>query len=380
MKSDSTAQRSALRISLFLLVFSTVMLSATWFVCATWNHFEKLPGLPRWELIFPGLTMGFIVMTILGRVHSSLALRVVYRICAVWLGVLNYCFFAAIMAWIFYGAAALPSFHIEPALMAGVFFGAGVTVSAYGLVNAAWLRVTRIEVKLANLPACWRGRCVALVTDMHLGNVRGAGFARRIAAKIQQLKADAVFLSGDMFDGTKADLDALVEPWKQISAGTKIYFVTGNHEEFTNRAPYLEAARRVGIRVLDNEKVELDEMQIAGIHDAELHDPQVFRALLRGLKLDRNRPVILLAHQPVNLEIAQEEGVTLQVCGHTHGGQIWPWTRVAARVHGRFSQGLNQLASMQVLTSNGTGTWGMPMRVGTKSEIVLIQLEASPST
>ena len=183
-----------------------------------------------------------------------------------------------------------------------------------------------------------------------------------------------MLIGGDLFDGSKADLDALLKPWKDLSAPAEVYYVTGNHEEFTDRAQYLDAVERAGIRVLNNEKVETNGLQIVGIHDAELRDPPLFRALLQGAKLDRNRPGILLAHQPLNLPISEEEGVSLQLSGHTHGGQLWPWTWVAARVHGRFNSGLNRFGKLLVLTSNGVGTWGAPMRVGTKSEIVLICL------
>lgn len=377
MESESTAaRRPALRISLFLIVFSSVMLSGTWLVCATWNFFEQLPAMPRWEFLCFGLTIGFIAVTILGRVHASLALRIAYRLCAVWLGVLNYCFFAALAAWIFFAAAKLFSPHIDPKPIGEIFFSIGILLSVYGFANAACLRVTRVPVKLANLPPNGQGRGLALVTDMHLGNFRAAGFTRRIVARIEKLKPAAVFISGDMFDGTKADLNALAAPWKKISATTKIYFVTGNHEEFTARAPFVEAARGAGLHVLNNEKVELDGLQIAGIHDEELHEPAIYRDYLREMNLDRNRPVILLAHQPKNLQIPEEEGVALQVSGHTHGGQIWPWTYLAARVHGRFVHGLNSFRKMQVLTSYGAGTWGMPMRVATKSEIILIQLQS----
>ena len=183
-----------------------------------------------------------------------------------------------------------------------------------------------------------------------------------------------MLISGDLFDGSKADLDALIQPWKALSAPAGVYFVTGNHEEFADRARYLDAVERAGIRVLNNEKVEINGLQIVGVHDAELHAPPLFHALLRGARLDRNRPSILLAHQPLNLSIPDEEGVSLQLSGHTHGGQLWPWTWVAARVHGRFNCGLNQFGKLLVLTSNGAGTWGAPMRVGTISEIVLIRL------
>jgi hypothetical protein len=226
---------------------------------------------------------------------------------------------AAVAAWGFSAAAALLSFHIEPKLIAAIFFGGAMVTSIYGLVNASWLRVTRLTVKLANLPADWRGGTLALVADLHLGNGRGTRFTRRVVAKLQQLQPDAVLISGDLFDGSKADLDALLEPWKGLSAPAGVYYVTGNHEEFTDRSQYLDAVERAGIRVLNNEKVEISGLQIVGVHDAELHDPPLFRAVLQGAKLDRNRPGILLAHQPLNLSIPEEEGVSLQLSGHRVG-------------------------------------------------------------
>ena len=119
--------------------------------------------MPTWQIILLALTLIFIATTILGRRYSNLWLRLVYRISAIWLGVLNYSFFAAVAAWIFSAAAAMLSFHIEPKLMAATFFGGAMVTSIYGLVNAFWLRVTRVTVKLANLPANWRGCNVALV-------------------------------------------------------------------------------------------------------------------------------------------------------------------------------------------------------------------------
>ena len=303
-KMDSNSSEphfSRSRIIWFLGVFSTTLLAATWFVCATWNHFWRTASMPVWQIIFPAMTLLFVATTILGRRYSNLWLRLGYRISAIWLGVLNYSFFAAGAAWVFSAAAALLSFHIEPELIAATFLGGAMVTSICGLVNAYWLRVTRVTVKLANLPANWRGGTVALVADLHLGNARGARFARRVVAKIQQLQPDAVLISGDLFDGSKADLDALLKPWKGLSAPAGAYFVTGNHEEFTDRAQYLDAVERAGIRVLNNEKVEINGLQLVGVHDAELHDPPLFRAALQGAKLDRNRPSILLAHQPLNL-------------------------------------------------------------------------------
>lgn len=373
--ADSAARTPGvprLRITVVVTMVLSVLLSANWFVFATWNHFLGITAVPMWEIVPPGLTLAFITTTFLGRRYSSFGLRLLYLISAVWLGILNFSFFAAYSIWIVSVTATLSSFHFEPKIVAETFFGGAMLASIYGLWNASRLRITSISVNLPNLPAAWRGRTVALVTDLHLGSVRSARFARSVVAKLQSLQPDAVFISGDLFDGPEANPDKLIEPWKTISAPAGIFYVTGNHEEFGDRANLIAAVQRVGIRVLNNEKVDVHGLQIVGVHDGEADDPRQFRTLLRQAELDGSRASILLAHQPSNLAIPDEAGISLQLSGHTHGGQVWPWTWVAALVHGRFNSGLNRFGKLLVYTSSGAGTWGVPMRVGTKSEIVLI--------
>jgi len=192
---------------------------------------------------------------------------------------------------------------------------------------------------------------------------------------VTQLKPDVVFITGDVFDGTSADLARLVQPLTDVRPTLGAYFVAGNHEEFSDHAKYLKAIEDTGVRILNNEKVDLDGLQIVGVHHGEAHDAQRFRSILRDAGLDRDRASVLLSHAPENLAIAEEEGVSLQLSGHTHGGQIFPWTMLAARVHGRFVYGLNRLNELVVYTTSGAGTWGPPLRVGTKSEIVMVRFE-----
>jgi len=359
----------------FVTVVTVVFLSATWFVCATWNRFWGAPAKPEWWIVPPALSVAFIVATILGMRRSNGWLRLLYRVSAVWIGLLNFCVFAALACWIVLTASALGGWRVEPRWIAALFFGLAALAGGYGLVNAAWLRVTRVTVKLPNLPAAWHGRDAVLVSDLHLGNVRGAGFARRVVKKIRRLRPCAVFVCGDMFDGPKADFDRLAEPWRELSAPAGIYFVTGNHEEFTDRAKFLAAVGRAGLRVLNNEKVTVEGLQIVGVHDGEAEDPRQLGRILREAELDRGRASILLAHRPANLALAEAAGVSLQLSGHTHRGQNWPWSWIIYKVHGPFAYGLNRLGNLLVLTSSGAGTWGPPMRAGTKSEIVLFRLE-----
>jgi hypothetical protein len=128
---------------------------------------------------------------------------------------------------------------------------------------------------------------------------------------------------------------------------------------------------------LDNERVEVRGLQLVGVHDMETHDPQAFRAILEKVGLKPGVASVLLAHRPSNLSVPEKAGFSLQLSGHTHGGQFWPWTLVVQRVHGRFAYGLNHFGRMQIFTSSGAGTWGPPFRLGTRSEIVLLRLEAA---
>lgn len=178
-----------------------------------------------------------------------------------------------------------------------------------------------------------------------------------------------------MFDGPTLGLDQLVVPWREYSAPQGIFYVTGNHDEFAERSLYLDPARRVGLQVLNNEKVTLDGLQLVGLHDSEAGNPNKLREILNKLQIDRQEPSILLAHRPINFSVAEEAGISLQLSGHTHGGQIWPWNLLVSRIYGRAAHGLSRLKNLQIYTSYGVGTWGPPLRVGTNSEIVLIQFE-----
>jgi predicted MPP superfamily phosphohydrolase len=361
----------------FLIVVSTVFFSVTWFTCATWVYFWAKHGLTVWWIVPFVLSVAFILSLLAGLRFSSPFLRLTYRISAVWLGMLNLCFFAALACWSVSAISKLFGLGLDQRIIGAAFYGAALLASAYGLLNAGWLRVTRVSVALPYLPPAWHGQEVVLVSDLHLGNVRGAPFMRRVVNKVRSLQPHAVLVCGDMFDGPKADYDRLVEPCRELTAPAGVYFVTGNHEEFTDRSKYIAAVERVGLRVLNNEKITVQGLQIIGVHDSDASEPERLRKILQDAALDRQCASILLAHRPSNLSIVEAAGISLQVSGHTHKGQMWPWCWVVYKVHGPFAYGLNRLGNLLVLTSSGAGTWGPPMRVGTKSEIVLIRLECA---
>jgi predicted MPP superfamily phosphohydrolase len=368
------------RIWKLLLTIQTILFLAHWFLYETWIAFH--PSLqPATQtilrIVFPCAAFSFVIASLLAWRSFNGLVRAFYVPAAVWIGCMSFLLFAACSSWIVLGLARLANLQIAPNLIADVLFGAALVVALYGLVNAASVRVHRVTARLPNLPAHWQGRVAALVSDLHLGHVHNFRFLRRIVAKLNRLRPEVVFITGDMYDGTCVDADAMAQPWLGLSVPSGAFFVTGNHEEFTNREKYLRAVAGAGIRVLNNEKLDLDGLQIIGVHWRETTHPAQFRAVLRSVGVESTRPSVLLVHAPHNLAIAAEAGISLQVCGHTHGGQIPPGTWVASRIYGRYVHGLNPLVDLLVFTSWGAGTWGPPLRVGTQPEIVLITFEAA---
>jgi len=319
------------------------------------------------------LSVSFVAASLLAHQYFNPLVRAAYTIASVWLGLVNFFFLAACACWIAYGAPLLFGVQLEKRAVGIVCFGLGLLAGICAIVNGAWTRVVRVTVKLPNLPAAWRGRTAALVSDLHLGHVRNTGFLHRIVRKLSQLHPDVLFIPGDMYDGTAVDLDRLAKPWAEFSAPFGAYFITGNHEQFSSPSKYLDAVRQSGIRVLENEKIVLEGLQIVGVHFHDSTNEERFRSILRHVGVDRNAASILLVHNPNRLPVAADAGISLQLSGHTHRGQFFPFTTVVSRIYGKFAYGLNRYGDLAVYTSCGVGTWGPPMRLGSNPEIVLIQ-------
>src|ERR1700688_503213 len=370
----------------FLTIFQTVLIAVHGFLFLTWVYFwaPHIEGeanaydfstLSHWRLlnVLAILSVSFLATSLIGFRTTNVVLRVVYRITAVWLGFVNYAFFSSVLCWVVYLALRLGGVRIERHYFALGFLGLAVAVTAYGVINGEWTRVRRITVKLPGLPESWRGRTALLVSDVHLGNYRAFGFVRRVVKMVLRLKPDVVFIAGDLYDGTPADLARLAEPLGMLKPPLGAFFVEGNHEEFSDHRTYLGAVAANGVRVLENEKVVVDDLQIVGVTYRDATHGEHFRKTLRRTGFDRGQAAILLTHAPDRVQVSAEEGISLQLSGHTHHGQFWPWTLAAERMYGKFVYGLQRLGEMQIYTSTGAGTWGPPLRVGSNPEIVAIE-------
>jgi hypothetical protein len=278
---------------------------------------------------------------------------------------------------------ALPEAPADPArrliLSRALAIGVGGVVaglSAVGVRSAlAGMRIKDVPVRIANLPQALAGLRVVQISDVHIGALLQKEWVSGVVERVRALRPDLVAITGDLVDGTVDELREHVAPLSRLAeARLGVYFSTGNHEYYSGVDDWLRYLPTLGIRPLANERIEVAPgLDVAGIHDPTgrgRYAPDL-PAALEGR--DANRPVILLAHQPRQFREAARHGVALTLSGHTHGGQIWPFSWLVALVQ-PYIAGLHRLGEAQLYVSRGTGFWGPPMRVFAPAEITLLRL------
>jgi len=317
------------------------------------------------------LSLLFVSAVFLSSQYNSRPVRLLHAVAVTWLGSTYFWGAASFITWIMYDFASYFSIHMNPLLLAEFIFGIAALAAIGSLINGWIIQKTIVRVELKNLPQAWKGRTAVWASDLHLGHIRGIRFATAAVKAINKAKPDIVFIGGDLFDGVKDDYKKVSAPLKGIIAPLGSYFVFGNHEEFSKSSHYNEAVLAAGLKMLKDEKVEIDGMQIIGVDYHTANKREDFQKNL-ALLAHREKPSILLKHVPDNLNIAENAGISLQISGHTHKAQMWPFNYFARKMFHGYEYGLKRHGSMLQLTSSGAGTWGPPFRLGTRGEIVVI--------
>jgi predicted MPP superfamily phosphohydrolase len=259
---------------------------------------------------------------------------------------------------------------------------AAVIATLLGLWNARRIaRVVHVDVPVRGLPEALRGFTIVQISDVHVGPTIRQPYVQGIVDAVNRLDADVIAITGDLVDGSVAELRDHVAPLSALASRHGSFFVTGNHEYYSGALPWMAELQRLGIKVLHNEHVVIElggeKLVLAGVpdfggghfHETHRSDPQ---AALAGAPADAGVRV-LLAHQPRTAPGAARAGFDVQLSGHTHGGQFLPWN-FFVRFQQPFTAGLHRLDELWVYVSRGTGYWGPPKRFGAPSEITKLRL------
>jgi predicted MPP superfamily phosphohydrolase len=345
---------------IFASVFSAVYLLANYYVMyRLWDFFGLVRSFYFYLLVFI-LSVSFILATLLEMNASNFLTRIFYFLAATWMGILLLLFSFLIIFEIANLFITIPKFY------AGVFIlGFVAVLTIYSVINAQVIRVKEVEIPIGK-----ELRAVQL-SDLHIGSIRSAAFLEGVVEKTNKLEPDVVFITGDLIDGTAPISDEMFLSLNNIKA--PVFYVTGNHENYEGLDRVFSVLRKTKIRILRNEKVDFNGIQIIGVDFNLDNNKKYLKSVLSKIEVNKSKPSILLYHAPTNLEEVNSAGINLQLAGHTHNGQILPFKIFSYLVY-PYVTGLHEKKA-RIYVSQGTGTWGPPMRLGSRGEITLLNLK-----
>ncbi len=265
---------------------------------------------------------------------------------------------------------------LSPLAFGLIFLILTALISFFGFWGAFSTHLKEIEIPIDNLPDFWQGKKIIQLSDVHLGAIYRQKSMARIVRLVGKVRPELVLITGDLFDGTDGDFSQSGKELLALHAPEGVFFVCGNHESRLVSAGPIEHLTGSGIELLDNRLVNVHGLQILGVAYPKkgVRSFSLTKAIKSLPGFDRQKPNILMFHQPIQFAEAADAGVDLYLSGHTHYGQMFPFNLLADLVYHGYSYGVKKFNNMTALISSGVGTWGPPLRTLSRSEIVVIKL------
>jgi uncharacterized protein len=338
-----------------------------------YTRLKKIFKVKKWiiAVVLAGLTASFILMEIVERYFSNWFTNGLYYVISMWLGVLVFLLFGFALLDLVTLILKLFKVKIDYRKIGLALLAFIAALTVYSAINATILRVKKVELAFDNLPNDLK---IAQISDVHLGNIYGREYVEKIVALTNEQQPDLILITGDLFDESDGKAAADLAPLKDLKSTYGVYFVTGNHETYAGKDQALELVRQNNITVLTNEVVKIGGIQLVGIEYPNNEMPQANEPL-KNLTIDNNIFSLLMYHTPSGIEQTLEKGINLQLSGHTHNGQFFPFSIFPKLIYG-YSNGLYKLDNDSfIYVSPGTGTWGPAMRLLSQNEITVFELK-----
>lgn len=300
--------------------------------------------------------------------------RYYYIVSTLWLGVLVNIAIMAVMVILLKIAMSGFGITLAPFVFRAFFLIGLALISGLGIYRAMVPAVTEYEVKIKDLPPAWEGKKIVHISDVHLGPVYREKFLHKLIDRINVLEPEAVFITGDFFDGMETNFSWLNHPLGKIKAPRGMYYGFGNHDLYLGFDKAVKLMEGNPVIILDDKMKVVDGLQIIGINYSFASDFNLEKEILSKVGYDSANPSLLMFHTPKNIDLAKSAGIDLQLSGHTHDGQMFPFNLLAKWAHKGYGYGLFEEGEFNLIVSSGVGTWGPPMRTASRSEIVSITL------
>lgn len=372
-------------LSPFVLSLSVIL--ALTYAYVAWRLTD--PGVLRVVLALPFVLVWAVpvVYWVYGRENHRRADDLLHAASYLSMGWLTYVIVLCVVRDVLLSMSAVFGLSMHDAILqhgvAAVFWGALVALAVGAAAALRGPQVRRVDLAIKNLPPEFNGLTIVQISDLHVGPTIGAAYVRRVVEISNRLAPDLVALTGDIVDGSVGRLAAGVAPLADLSAREGVYLALGNHDYYSGAEAWVAEFSRLGMQVLRNEYRVLTrgnaQLVVGGVVDpaGQLEvPPQVPRPDLAAGRECGAAVRLLLAHNPKLAPRAEREGFDIQLSGHTHAGQFFPWTLAVRLVHAPHVVGLSRQGHMWVYVNAGTGTWGPPVRLGTYPELTLLRLVA----
>jgi uncharacterized protein len=364
-------------MTIFVLLIQGFLTGVHYFLAYSIVHFLGL-WLLGTSIIFgisTVLSILFFLSTWIASYHDTRFTRRFYYIASVWMGFIHFLSLSVFAIWIIIHGLEYIAVHVPIPLMGFITVIVTLCLSGYGIYHAKDTVINHISVNIKNLPKSWHKRKIALISDVHIGHINRVKYLRNIVKKINAENVELLCIAGDLFDGMDWRLEHLLDALGEITTTHGIVYADGNHETYLGVERAFRALGHTPTRILRDEKITLDGLDIIGIDYPEPGERKDIASTILTLPgYDRDAASILIYHTPYQIDKISKTGIKLELCGHTHKWQLWPYSLLTYIAFWRFHYGLSTLWDYNIYTSSGVGTWWPPMRVGTNSEIVIIEL------
>jgi predicted MPP superfamily phosphohydrolase len=346
-----------------------------WYVFIKFFHINARHDQIIAALIIFLLFAGSIISSMLIHKRDNWFTRSYYILSGLWMGLILNAYLIVIPIIFIKLASAKFDFPFPDLYMWLIFFGGTLTLSLVGIYNALALKIVEYEVNIKDLPDFWNNKTVVQISDVHLGPVYRKKFFYHLIKMVNTLAPAAVFITGDLFDGVESDFSWMNHPFNNLPAPQGIYYSYGNHDLYLGYNRVKSLLKDNPVKILNNKMEIVEGLQIIGINYSFDSDFDLEEAILKQVGYSPVKPSILLFHAPRNINLARKVGIDLQLSGHTHDGQMFPFNHITKWTHSGYGYGLFQFGDFHLIVSGGAGSWGPMMRTSARSEIVKIVLK-----
>lgn len=332
------------------------------------------------QLLLALLPLILLVTMALGNFFYNPIVNIFYMVATTYLATLMYLFLGSVLLFGIKLLLKIPLLHFSGVeqlmlVITYIIFGCAFALIGIGVANAGVPQIVEVPLYSKTLSENWYGKRIVLVSDIHLGMVRGGNFMKRVVDRINTTAPDLVLVAGDIIDGPVFPYARDLAPLAEIRARYGVFGVDGNHEKYNRQYADYEKTVNGFIPILNDKRVVVNDTQIIGIDYRVKETHEETRTRLQGTGFRSDMSSIILLHDPKNVPALPSAGVSFSVSGHTHCGQFWPISIIVKKIYGKYTHGMTETDGMPSFTTCGVGTAMSPIRIGNRPEIVVFTVQ-----